>query len=677
MVLDTGSELSWLLCNSSSAAALSFDPQCSSSYYPVPCSSPACSDRGRDLPMPPVCDASSTAGFCHFYLSYTDASTAEGVLATDSFLLGSSSPVPTVFGCVASTYSSAGGDTDAAGLLGMNRGSLSFVNQSGIRRFSYCIPDDDASGVLVLGDAEPPFPLSLNYTPLIQISLPLPYFDRVAYTVQLEGIRVGDNLLPIPKSVLVPDHTGAGQTMVDSGTQFTFLLGPAYDALKSEFSRQTSGALVPLDEPDFVFQGAFDLCFRLPAERDAPPPGLPTVVLLLRGGAEVAVAGERLLYRAAGDAPGSDAVWCFTFGNSDLVPLSAYVIGHHHQQNVWVAYDLENARVGFAPARCDQASRLLGFSQKPTPLSSSRFPRSASARKRAVTLATSAAMSDGPAPVVLVTGAGGRTGSLSLSLSESLFPFILRLLSDLPFGIRILSSCQIVYKKLKERSDQFVARGLVRTAESKEKIGGADDVFVGDIRNAESIIPAVQGIDALIILTSAVPKMKPGFDPSKGERPEFYFEDGSYPEQVDWIGQKNQIDAARAVGVKQIVLVGSMGGTDINHPLNNIGNGKILIWKRKAEQYLADSGIPYTIIRAGGLQDKDGGVRELLVGKDDELLKTETRTIARPDVAEVCIQALQYEEAKFKAFDLASKPEGTGTPTADFKALFSQVTTRF
>jgi hypothetical protein len=32
--------------------------------------------------------------------------------------------------------------------------------------------------------------------------------------------------------------------------------------------------------------------------------------------------------------------------------------------------------------------------------------------------------------------------------------------------------------------------------------------------------------------------------------------------------------------------------------------------------------VPYTIIRAGGLQDKDGGVRELLIGKDDELLQT-------------------------------------------------------
>lgn len=255
-------------------------------------------------------------------------------------------------------------------------------------------------------------------------------------------------------------------------------------------------------------------------------------------------------------------------------------------------------------------------------------------------------MADGQLSTVLVTGAGGRTG-------------------------------QIVYKKLKERTSQYVARGLVRTQESKENIGGADDVLVGDIRDAESIAPCFEGIDALIILTSAMPKMKPGFDPSKGERPEFFFEEGSYPEQVDWIGQKNQIDAAKAVGVKQIVLVGSMGGTDINNSLNNIGNGKILVWKRKAEQYLADSGIPYTIIRAGGLQDKEGGIRELLVGKDDELLQTQTRTIARADVAEVCIQALQFEEAKFKGFDLASKPEGEGSPTTDFKTLFSKITTRF
>ncbi|CAL0304487.1 unnamed protein product [Lupinus luteus] len=163
------------------------------------------------------------------------------------------------------------------------------------------------------------------------------------------------------------------------------------------------------------------------------------------------------------------------------------------------------------------------------------------------------AMAHSSKSTVLVTGAGGRTG-------------------------------QIVYKKLKERPDEYIAKGLVRTEESKQKIGAADDVFVGDIRDSESLAPALEGIDALIILTSAVPQIKPGFDPTKGQSPEFYFEEGAFPEQVDWIGQKNQIDAAKAAGVKQIVLVGSMGGTDLNHPLNNLGNANILVWKRKAEQ---------------------------------------------------------------------------------------------
>ncbi|KAF9679929.1 hypothetical protein SADUNF_Sadunf06G0066800 [Salix dunnii] len=307
----------------------------------------------------------------------------------------------------------------------------------------------------------------------------------------------------------------------------------------------------------------------------------------------------------------------------------------------------------FNKSCCASQSTVYFLGSSSSTSSRSLFSSSLTTTKRLRRAGFAVLASNSMAPsIVLVTGAGGRTGS-------------------------------IVYKKLKERSEQYVARGLVRTEESKEKIGGAEDVFVGDIRESESIFPAIQGIDSLIILTSGVPKMKPGFDPSKG-RPEFYFEDGAFPEQVDWIGQKNQIDAgetlvpsSKAAGVKQIVLVGSMGGTNLNHPLNSLGGGNILVWKRKAEQYLADSGVPYTIIRAGGLQDKEGGVRELLVGKDDELLQTETRTIARADVAEVCIQALQYEEAQFKAFDLASKPEGTGTATTDFKSLFSQVTARF
>ena len=77
-----------------------------------------------------------------------------------------------------------------------------------------------------------------------------------------------------------------------------------------------------------------------------------------------------------------------------------------------------------------------------------------------------------------------------------------------------------------------MARGLVRREESKEKIGGADEIYVGDIRDAENIVAAFQGIDALIILTSAMPRIKPGFDPTKQKRPKYYFEEGAFPEQV-------------------------------------------------------------------------------------------------------------------------------------------------
>lgn len=79
---------------------------------------------------------------------------------------------------------------------------------------------------------------------------------------------------------------------------------------------------------------------------------------------------------------------------------------------------------------------------------------------------------------------------------------------------------------------------------------------------------------------------------------------------MDWQGQRNQIDAAKAAGVSRVVLCSSMGGTQPENFLNTIGNGNILLWKRKAEMYLIWSGLEYTIVHPGGLLDKPGGKRE-------------------------------------------------------------------
>ncbi len=249
---------------------------------------------------------------------------------------------------------------------------------------------------------------------------------------------------------------------------------------------------------------------------------------------------------------------------------------------------------------------------------------------------------------VLVTGATGRTGSL-------------------------------VFQKLQQLPQQFVVRGFARSSEKVQQLfGTSDNFFYGDIRDRNTIAKALEGCSALVILTSAIPQMK-GM-PQPGQRPEFTFPDDEMPEVIDYQGQVNQIDAAKASEVDRIVLVGSMGGTNENHPLNSIGNGKILIWKRKAEQYLIDSGIDYTIVRAGGLLDQPGGKRELLVGKNDTMLVNPpngiSTTIPRADVAEVVVQALLEPNARNKAFDLISQPEDApGTVvTTDFAALFAQAT---
>ncbi|MFQ4140151.1 SDR family oxidoreductase [Nodosilinea sp. PGN35] len=249
---------------------------------------------------------------------------------------------------------------------------------------------------------------------------------------------------------------------------------------------------------------------------------------------------------------------------------------------------------------------------------------------------------------VLVTGATGRTGAIAL-------------------------------QKLRQRPEQFLAKGFARSeAKVQELFGTTDGFYFGDVGDRDRLTAALAGCQALVILTSAVPQMKA--PPEPGQRPEFTYPAGGTPEQVDYHGQINQIEAAKAAGVSHVVLVGSMGGTNEQHPLNRMANGNILIWKRRAEAYLIDSGLDYTIIRAGGLQDQPGGKRELLVGKDDALLANPPEGIAtaipRADVAEVVVQALLQPAARNKAFDAIAKPEGTpgALVTTDFAALFAQTT---
>ena len=221
---------------------------------------------------------------------------------------------------------------------------------------------------------------------------------------------------------------------------------------------------------------------------------------------------------------------------------------------------------------------------------------------------------DNKKDLVLVAGATGRTGSL-------------------------------VVKTLLEK--KYQVRAFVRDVMRATKLLGPNVEYVeGDVRNMDSIRPAMQGVTKVISAVGAFGK-----------------EANNGPEQVDYNGVKNLVNAASAAKIDQFVLISSMGVTDEDHVLNKMFDN-VLIWKFKGEEALRKSGVAYTIVRPGGLTDDEGEKKEVLFKQGD----TGTGFITRADVARVCVAALEIPEARNKTLEVI---HGTNPPSKDWQALFS------
>ena len=268
---------------------------------------------------------------------------------------------------------------------------------------------------------------------------------------------------------------------------------------------------------------------------------------------------------------------------------------------------------------------------------------------------------------IVVTGAGGRTGKLAVEY-----------LLSRPEAFEAVAVAR--------------AEGALKGFAEKGAATAAVDVTAAGAE--EALVAAFAGADAVIVATSAVPKIqkrslvkialakifrrKGGAPP----RPTFTWKGGNdkgAPAEVDWLGQKRQIDAAVRAGIRRVVIVSSMGVTQPENFLNTIGpgegGGKILLYKRKAEEYLfglAEQGkIEACVVHPGGLIDQPGGRRELVVGVDDALLEGTVRSIPRADVAALSVACATLPEAKNVSLDaVARAPEDSKKgPTTDFAAL--------
>lgn len=81
--------------------------------------------------------------------------------------------------------------------------------------------------------------------------------------------------------------------------------------------------------------------------------------------------------------------------------------------------------------------------------------------------------------------------------------------------------------------------------------------------------------------------------------------------------------------------------------------GQILTWKFRGEELIRNSGIPYTIIRPTALTEEPGQ-QPLILAQGDTL----AGKVSRDDIAQLCVQALQWSSATRKTLEVAQGDGG-------------------
>jgi NADH dehydrogenase len=134
-----------------------------------------------------------------------------------------------------------------------------------------------------------------------------------------------------------------------------------------------------------------------------------------------------------------------------------------------------------------------------------------------------------------------------------------------------------IVKELLRRDQQVAVLG--RDDEKvRKKFGNGVEPREGDVREPETLVTAMQDVDVVV---NAV--QFPG-SPIENRRKGWTFE------EIDLKGTRNQVDAAKAAGVKRFVYMSGVGAA-------RDADKHWFRYKWEAEQYLQRSGIEWVIVR--------------------------------------------------------------------------------
>jgi len=187
---------------------------------------------------------------------------------------------------------------------------------------------------------------------------------------------------------------------------------------------------------------------------------------------------------------------------------------------------------------------------------------------------------------------------------------------------------------------KYSVRAMTRDpAKAKDALPAGVEIVAGDLRDPASLDAPLKGVTYVVSAAAARGMER---DPKNTAA------------IVDNEGNRAFAAAAKRAGVKHFVLVSSMGVSRAEtYPMEFMR--PTLIAKRAGEDALRQSGVPYTIVRPGGLLNDEGGKVAVAFSAGDKL---EGGLIPRADVAAVCVAALANGKASIgKTFEIT---RGTG-----------------
>jgi uncharacterized protein YbjT (DUF2867 family) len=197
---------------------------------------------------------------------------------------------------------------------------------------------------------------------------------------------------------------------------------------------------------------------------------------------------------------------------------------------------------------------------------------------------------------------------------------------------------RLIVDRLLERGVPVCA--LVRdAARGRALLPRTTRLFVGDLRQPETLAASMEGVLAMIVATSGGT------------------ERDNSPVVIDYFGTEYLMREAVRAGVGLVVYVSSIYANRPDHYLDVEPTS--LGWKARAEEVVRASGVPYCIVRAGWLTDEDS-THPLALSQGD----IGEGNLSRADLADVCAELLFLADARGKTFEVVAARSGAPKPLA-------------